>query len=75
MDGSMTDVPDEKPNGEFFGRPSNQWRDGCWRGVADTTSDAAKAAVSAHGDVREHCPDLIDLRREHGTIVAKFVQA
>ena len=29
MDGSVTDVPDEKPNGEFFEtRPSNQSRDG-----------------------------------------------
>jgi hypothetical protein len=30
MDGSTTDVPDEKPNGEFFGRPSNQSRDGAF---------------------------------------------
>ena len=30
MDGSVTDVPDSKANGEFFGRPSNQARDGAF---------------------------------------------
>ena len=30
MDGSVTDVPDEEANGEFFGRPSNQSRDGAF---------------------------------------------
>jgi hypothetical protein len=30
MDGSTTDVPGEKPNDEFFGRPSNQSRDGAF---------------------------------------------
>jgi transposase IS4-like protein/DDE family transposase len=30
MDGSVTDVPDSKPNDEFFGRPSNQSRDGAF---------------------------------------------
>jgi transposase IS4-like protein/DDE family transposase len=30
MDGSVTDVPDSKANDEFFGRPSNQTRDGAF---------------------------------------------
>ena len=30
MDGSVTDVPDSKANDEFFGRPSNQARDGAF---------------------------------------------
>ena len=30
MDGSVTDVPDSEANGEFFGRPSNQTRDGAF---------------------------------------------
>jgi Transposase DDE domain len=30
VDGSVTDVPDSKANGEFFGRPSNQARDGAF---------------------------------------------
>jgi len=30
MDGSTSDVPDSAANGEFFGRPSNQTRDGAF---------------------------------------------
>ena len=30
MDGSASDVPDSKANDEFFGRPSNQSRDGAF---------------------------------------------
>jgi hypothetical protein len=30
MDGSTSDVPDSKANGEFFGRPSNQARNGAF---------------------------------------------
>ena len=33
MDGSVTDVPDSKANDEFFGRPSNQSRDGAFAQV------------------------------------------
>ena len=33
MDGSVTDVPDSKENGAFFGRPSNQSRDGAFAQV------------------------------------------
>jgi hypothetical protein len=35
----------------------------------------AMASWSADVDVREHCPDLIDLRRGHRTIVAELIQA
>jgi hypothetical protein len=30
VDGSVTDVPDSKENDVFFGRPSNQSRDGAF---------------------------------------------
>ena len=30
VDGSVTDVPDSKANGQYFGRPSNQTRDGAF---------------------------------------------
>ena len=33
------------------------------------------AGWSADADVREHCPDLMDLRRGHRAIIAKLIQA
>ena len=55
MDGSTTDVPDEKPNGEFFGRPSNQSRDGAFpqvRWVVAAESGTGSLLGAAMGGYR-----------------------
>ena len=55
MDGSVTDVPDEKPNGEFFGRPSNQSRDGAFpqvRWVVAAESGTGSLLGAAMGGYR-----------------------
>jgi Insertion element 4 transposase N-terminal/Transposase DDE domain len=52
MDGSTTDVPDGEENGAFFGRPSNQSRDGAFpqvRWVAAAESGTGALAGAAFG--------------------------
>jgi Insertion element 4 transposase N-terminal/Transposase DDE domain len=50
MDGSTTDVPDGEENGAFFGRPSNQSRDGAfpqvrWVAAAESGTGALTGAA------------------------------
>src|SRR5258708_21719380 len=50
MDGSVTDVPDSDENDAFFGRPSNQSRDGAfpqvrWVAAAESGTGALAGAV------------------------------
>ncbi len=55
MDGSVTDVPDSKENGVFFGRPSNQCRDGAFpqvRWVAAAESGTGSLLGAAMGPYR-----------------------
>jgi len=55
MDGSVTDVPDGKPNDEFFGRPSNQSRDGAFpqvRWVVAAESGTGSLLGAAMGGYR-----------------------
>ena len=58
MDGSVSDVPDSKANDEFFGRPSNQSRDGAfaqvrWVVAAESgTGSLLGAALGRYRDVR-----------------------
>jgi hypothetical protein len=55
MDGSTADVPDEKPNDEFFGRPSNQSRDGSFpqvRWVVAAESGTGSLLGAAMGGYR-----------------------
>ena len=55
MDGSMTDVPDSAENDEFFGRPSNQSRDGAFpqvRWVAAAESGTGSLLGAAMGPYR-----------------------
>ena len=54
MDGSTTDVPDSAENDAFFGRPSNQSRDGAFpqvRWVAAAESGTGSLLGAAHGPV------------------------
>jgi hypothetical protein len=54
MDGSTTDVPDSRANDEFFGRPSNQSRDGAfpqvrWLAAAESgTGSLLGAAIGPY---------------------------
>ena len=56
MDGSVTDVPDSEKNGAFFGRPSNQSRDGAfpqarWVAAAESgTGSLLGAAIGRYTD-------------------------
>ncbi len=56
MDGSTTDVPDSEKNGAFFGRPSNQSRDGAfpqarWVAAAESgTGSLLGAAIGRYTD-------------------------
>ena len=55
MDGSVTDVPDSKENDAFFGRPSNQSRDGAFpqvRWVAAAESGTGSLVGAAMGPYR-----------------------
>ena len=55
MDGSVTDVPDSKENDAFFGRPSNQSRDGAFpqvRWVAAAESGTGSLLGAAMGPYR-----------------------
>ena len=55
MDGSVTDVPDSKENGAFFGRPSNQSRDGAFpqaRWVAAAESGTGSLLGASIGPYR-----------------------
>src|SRR5207245_7470407 len=55
MDGSVTDVPDSKANDAFFGRPSNQSRDGAFaqvRWVVAAESGAGSLLGGARGGYR-----------------------
>jgi hypothetical protein len=55
MDGSVTDVPDEEANDAFFGRPSNQSRDGAFpqvRWVVAAESGTGSLLGAAMGGYR-----------------------
>ena len=55
MDGSVTDVPDSRENDAFFGRPSNQSRDGAFpqvRWVAAAESGTGSLLGAAMGPYR-----------------------
>jgi hypothetical protein len=55
MDGSVTDVPDSKENSAFFGRPSNQSRDGAFpqaRWVAAAESGTGSLLGASIGPYR-----------------------
>jgi hypothetical protein len=55
MDGSVTDVPDSKENGAFFGRPSSQSRDGAFpqaRWVAAAESGTGSLLGASIGPYR-----------------------
>ena len=67
MDGSVTDVPDEKPNGEFFGCPSNQSRDGAFpqvRWVVAAESGTGSLLGAALGVPDREQPLARDLLRQ-----------
>jgi hypothetical protein len=67
MDGSVTDVPDSEKNAAFFGRPSNQSRDGAfpqarWVAAAESgTGSLLGAAVGRYTDAGQPLAlDLLD---------------
>ena len=59
MDGSVTDVPDSEKNAAFFGRPSNQSRDGAfpqarWVAAAESgTGSLLGAAIGRYTDAEQ----------------------
>jgi Insertion element 4 transposase N-terminal/Transposase DDE domain len=59
MDGSVTDVPDSDKNAAFFGRPSNQSRDGAfpqarWVAAAESgTGSLLGAAIGRYADAEQ----------------------
>ena len=59
MDGSVTDVPDSTKNAAFFGRPSNQCRDGAfpqarWVAAAESgTGSLLGAAIGRYTDAEQ----------------------
>jgi hypothetical protein len=59
MDGSVTDVPDSDKNAAFFGRPSNQSRDGAfpqarWVAAAESgTGSLLGAAIGRYTDAEQ----------------------
>ena len=56
MDGSTSDVPDSEANGEFFGRPSNQARDGAFpqvRWLAAAESGTGSLLGASMGPYRD----------------------
>ena len=56
IDGSTSDVPDEKPNDEHFGRPSNQARDGAFpqvRWLAAAESGTGSLLGASMGPYRD----------------------
>ena len=65
MDGSVTDVPDSEKNAAFFGRPSNQSRDGAfpqarWVAAAESgTGSLLGAAIGRYTDAEQ--PLALDL--------------
>jgi hypothetical protein len=67
IDGSTTDVPDSPANGEFFGRPSNQARDGAfpqvrWLAAAESgTGSLLGASMGPYRDSEQALArDLLD---------------
>src|ERR1035441_7582600 len=67
MDGSTSDVPDEAPNDEHFGRPSNQARDGAfpqvrWLAAAESgTGSLLGASMGPYRDSEQALArDLLD---------------